>query len=309
MKALVVGGNGFIGSHLVDGLVAAGVEVSVLDLYGRRYGEMPGGVRFIQGDLTQQYLVREALSNVDVVYHLAWATIHEIANRDPAADIRSNLIPSINLLEEARQAGVGRIVFVSSGGTVYGPAAESPIQETHPTDPINAYGISKLTFEKYLHMFHSLYGLDYVIFRPSVPYGPRQNPLGRQGAVAVFLYRVAHGLPSTIWGDGSVSRDFFYVSDLVPPMVAAAEAELSSSGRRIFNIGGGEAISLNSLIAAIEETVGAKAQVRYEAPRGFDVPRIVLDASAAREDLGFAVSTSLHDGLAKTWDWMRSAVA
>ena len=306
MKVLVVGGNGFIGSHLVDGLVESGCEVSVLDLYGRRYGSTPEGVRFHQGDLTQQYLVREALTDVDVVYHLAWATIHEIANRDPAADIQENLIPSIHLLEEARQAGVRRFLFMSSGGTVYGPAEQAPIPESHPQNPINAYGISKLTLEKYLRMFHSLYGLDYGIFRPSTPYGPRQNPLGRQGAVAVFLHRISNGLPLTIWGDGSVSRDFFYIADMVDALVAAATRDLSQC--RIFNLGGGQAISLNDLIAAIERTVERKAVVQYEPARGFDASNILLDTAAARQALGFSASTPLGEGLEKTWSWMKSAV-
>lgn len=302
MKTLVIGGNGFIGSHLVDALVTCGWEVVVLDIQERRYGTMPPAVQFIRGDLTQLFLLREALNGVDVVFHLAWATIHEISNQDPAADVAANLVPSINLLEACYRSGVRRVVFTSSGGTVYGPTETLPISEQHLENPITAYGINKLAVEKYLHLFKHLYGLDYVILRPSVPYGPRQNPLSRQGAIAVFLYRVAMGLPVSIWGDGSVTRDYFYISDLVTALIAGAEQALPEA--RIFNIGGMEEISLNCLLQHVEETVQQKAIVEYLEPRRFDAPRIVLDTSLAKEQLNWHPSVSLTQGLQHTWSWM-----
>lgn len=306
MKALVVGGNGFIGSHLVDELITRDWEVVVLDLYERRYGAVPKSVKFIRGDLSQLFLVREALTGVDVVFHLAWTTIHEIANQDLAADVHANLVPSIQLMEASRLAGVKKIIFTSSGGTVYGPAIQIPISETHPKNPINGYGVTKLAVEKYLHMFHHLYGLEHAIFRPSVPYGPRQNPLGRQGAVAVFLYRVAHGMPITIWGDGSVTRDYFYISDLVDAMVLGAEQQLDVE--RIFNIGGAKEVSLNELLAYVEKTVGEKASVEYLPPRKFDAPRVVLDTQVARRTLNWRPRVTLTEGLVETWDWMSKTI-
>jgi len=306
MRALVIGGNGFIGSHLVDGLVERGWNVVVFDLYERRYDPMPPQVHFIRGDLSQSYLVREALSGVDIVFHLAWATIHEISNQDPAADIDTNLIPSVHLIEACRQAGVRRVVFISSGGTVYGPTQELPIAETHPQNPVTAYGITKLAVEKYLQMFKHLYGLDYVILRPSVPYGPRQNPLGRQGAIAVFLYRVARGLPVTIWGDGSTTRDYFYISDLVEAFVAVAERELGQ--HHIFNIGGVEETSLIQLLRLVEETVGKKGIVEYSLARKFDAPRIILDTRLARQELNWQPTVSLAQGLTQTWRWMSATI-
>ena len=306
MRALVVGGNGFIGSHLVDKLIECGWDVVVLDLHERRYSPIPSQVRFIRGELAQSFLVREALIGVDIVFHLAWATIHEISNQDPAADVHANLIPSIHLIEACHHANVRRVVFTSSGGTVYGPAQELPISEIHPQNPINAYGITKLAVEKYLQMFNHLYGLDYVILRPSVPYGPRQNPLGRQGAVAVFLYRVAHGLPIVIWGDGSTTRDYFFVSDLVEALVASVEQKLDQY--RIFNIGGAEEISLLKLLEWIEETVGQKANVGYHPARQFDAPQIVLDTRLAANELNWYPKVPLEQGLAKTWAWMSSKI-
>ena len=306
MRALVTGGNGFIGSHLVDQLVKRDWNVIVLDINERRYDSLPPQVHFIKGDLNQDYLVREAVTGIDVVFHLTWTTIHEVANQDPAGDVTANLIPTIHLLEACRNAGVRRVIFTSSGGTVYGSAQAWPISETHPQNPVNSYGVTKLATEKYLYMFRHLYGVEYVIFRPSVPYGPRQNPLARQGAVAVFLYRVSHDLPVTIWGNGSVSRDYFYVSDLVEALIAGAENELRD--QRIFNIGGEEEVSLVQLIEMVQEVVGKRARVEYAPARGFDAPRIVLDTRLARQHLGWQPKVSLTDGLRHTWNWMSNNI-
>ena len=306
MKALVIGGNGFIGSHLVDELLNQGWEVVVLDFQERRYDPIPSSLHFVRGDLNQTYLVREALTGIDIVFHLAWASIHETSNQDPAADVTANLIPSIQLFENCRLMGVRRIVFISSGGTVYGPAQALPIAETHPQNPINGYGITKLAVEKYLQMFYHLHGLEYAILRPSVPYGPRQNPLGRQGAVAVFLYRIAHGLPITLWGDGSVTRDYFFISDLVQALITATVQNLGQE--RIFNIGGPEEISLLQLVKHIENTIEKKANLEYLPARKFDASHIVLDTSLAKKILNWQPNVDIKEGLEKTWAWMSSAI-
>jgi UDP-glucose 4-epimerase len=306
MKALVIGGNGFIGSHLVDELMKRGWHVVVLDFQERRFGQMPKAAHFIRGDLNQTYLVREALTGVDTVFHLAWATIHETSNQDPTADITANLLPSIQLFEMCRLIGVRRIVFTSSGGTVYGQPQTIPIGEQHPQNPLNGYGITKLAVEKYLQMFHHLHGLDYAILRPSVPYGPRQNPLGRQGAVAVFLHRISQGLPITLWGDGSVTRDYFFISDLVQALITVANIDLDS--QRVFNIGGPEEISLIQLIKYIEDTIDKKAHLEYLPGRKFDASRIVLDTSLAQKLLHWHPEVEIEQGLEKTWVWMSTAL-
>ena len=308
-RALVVGGNGFIGAHLVQKLVETGWDVTVLHKYEQpRYSKMPVPVRFLRGDLTQESLLAEAVAGQDVVFHLLWTTtaIHEVANRDPAADVQANLLPTIHLIEACRAAGVGRLLFTSSGGTVYGRTQVAPIPEDHPNNPVNAYGVSKLAVEKYLQMFHHLHDLDFAIFRPSVPYGPYQNPLARQGAVAVFLYRVAKGLPLTIWGDGSVTRDYFYISDLVDALILGSQQALNE--QRIFNLGGAEEVSLNHLIDLVEETVGQKAIVEYQPARDFDAPRVLLDTNRAQTVLGWQPKVLMKDGLAKTWEWMQATI-
>ncbi|MCP5097452.1 MAG: NAD-dependent epimerase/dehydratase family protein, partial [Chloroflexi bacterium] len=293
-------------SHLVNRLVTDKWQVTVLDLYERRYDNIPDSVRFIRGDLSQAYLIREALIGIDVVFHLAWATIHEVANQDPSADVNANLIPSLQLIETAHQAKVKRFVFPSSGGTVYGPVKTLPIHETYPKRPINAYGVTKLAFEKYLHMYHHLHGFDYAVVRPSVPYGPYQNPLGRQGAPAIFMHRIVNEQPIAIWGDGRISRDYFYVSDLVDAFVACGTEPLGE--HRVFNIGGAEEVSLLDLIEAIEQIVGKKAIINFHPARDFDAPRIVLDTGRAREYLSWTPQVNLHDGLERTWAWMSKNV-
>jgi len=306
MKALVTGGNGFIGSHLVDYLLASGWDVTVLDLTHRRYDPIPDGVNFVQGNFSQEYLLRECVAGRDVVFHLAWTGIHELSNHDPVADIKTNLVCSVKLLEICLQEKVGRVVFLSSGGTVYGGIEKLPIPIDHPLEPISSYGITKLAVEKYLKMYLRLHDLEYAILRPSVPFGPRQNPIAHQGAPAVFLYRVAYDLPITIWGDGEITRDFFYIEDLVLALVAAAIRPLDT--QRIFNIGGKKAVSLNQLLREVEVIVGKVARVNYADARIFDATHIKLDTHITEQYLQWNSQYSLSEGLIKTWEWMKKII-
>jgi UDP-glucose 4-epimerase len=303
LKAVVVGGNGFIGSHLVDRLAALGWPTTVLDPRDRLWVPMPAAVRHVRAGLDDEAAVADALAGAEVVFHLAWAGIHESSNEDPVADVRANVLPSLGLMERAAERGVRRFVFVSSGGTVYGPAMHLPITEDHPTSPRSSYGVSKLAVERYLALAHQRHGLEPVVLRPSVAYGPGQSPRRRQGAVAVFMHRVACGLPLTIYGDGTVSRDYFFVTDLVAALVSAAATPDAAPGT--YNIGGPEEVSLAALVAAIEATVGRGAVVEHAPARAFDAPRVVLDTSRARSTLGWAAETELMEGLALTWEWMR----
>jgi UDP-glucose 4-epimerase len=306
---LVTGGNGFIGSHLVNQLAASKQHrVTVFDLYPRPYDTIPSGVQFIQGTLSNADLTRQTLvdQGIEVVYHLAWSTIHETALKNPAADIEHNLIPSVNLLEACLEAGVKQFIYLSSGGTVYGIPETLPIGEDHPTRPISAYGISKLTVEKYAQMYSYLHDMNYVIFRPSVPYGPYQNPRRRQGAVSVFIYHALRGEPVTIWGDGEAQRDYFYVDDLTRALLSALDSPAALNAA--INLGGTEAYTLNQLVAIIEQTLKVKIQVRYEAARNFDVPHLQLDIRTASEILHWRPQVSLSDGIARTAGWIKTTV-
>ena len=308
-KALVFGGNGFIGSHLVDALVNLDWDVTVFDLNGRRYDSVSPTVDFIQGDLNNSIFNVEALiekMSADIVFHLAWSTIHETSFQNPITDLVTNLTPSINIMQACAKLS-RKLIFLSSGGAVYGSTKQKYISETHPVNPISPYGIGKLAVEKYLEMYHYLYGLNYAVVRPSVPFGPRQDYLKRQGAVTVFLYRVSQELPVTIWGDGNSTRDYFYITDLVDAILRCAQDNLQD--HRIFNVGGGEGITLNQLLAQVETTVGKKAIIDFQPARHFDPTRIILDTTLIRNEMNWKPQISFSEGMQKTWNWISNIIS
>ncbi len=302
---LVMGGNGFIGSHLVDRLVADGHSVRVFDKYPERYRAPLTEVEYHYGDFGNRGLLGEALRNIDTVYHLISTSLPKTSNDDPAFDVQSNVIETIFLLEQCLAQKISKFVFVSSGGTIYGRPERLPIAEDAPTNPECSYGITKLTIEKYLALYHHLHGLDYLIVRPSNPYGSRQDPRGIQGAIAVFLGKVAGGEPIVVWGDGEVGRDYIYIDDLVEGIVRAVGTPSQS---RIFNLGSGVCVSLTQLIEIIGDAIGSIVAVHHAPGRGFDVPQIRLDITRARRELGWNPETSLRDGVLSMYDFIRSAV-
>ena len=303
MKTVILGGNGFIGSHLVDALLARKWKVVVYDRYPERYRPPIEKVEYVLGDIGNKHLLASSLSQVDVVFHLASTTIPQSSNESPTFDIMTNLVESVQLLETCVKYQVGKVVFLSSGGTTYGVPHSIPVTEEHPTNPVSSYGIVKLAIEKYLLLFHHLHGLSYVILRPANPYGPRQNPLGGQGAVVAFLACIARGLPVTIWGDGESVRDYFHVSDLVEACVLAAT---STPNKAVLNIGSGQGVSLNQLLERIQEVIETPFQVIRLPSRPFDVPKLILDVRAARTELMWEPRVSLEEGILDTWNWIRN---
>jgi UDP-glucose 4-epimerase len=306
MKALVIGGNGFIGTNLVDVLRGAGHQVRVFDRYPSRFREPRHDVEYVAGDCGNHGEVHDVVEGMDWVFHLAYTTLPQTSNEDPIYDIRSNVVDTVQLLQQCRDCGVAKVVVISSGGTVYGVPQQIPIPESHPTNPICSYGITKLTIEKYLQLFQHLWGLEYVVARISNPYGEQQNPVSKQGAIGVFLGTVAQGKPITIWGDGEVVRDYIYVKDAVEALLKAAEYEPGPDDPRIFNIGAGRGYSLNQIVAAIRKIADAPVEVVYTPGRTLDVRSNVLDISLAREKLGWSPRVELPEGLDRTWRWLRS---
>lgn len=299
---LVLGGNGFIGSHLVDRLLADGHSVRVFDKYPERYRQPLVHVDYRFGDFGNRGLLSEALEGVDIVFHLISTSLPKTSNDDPAYDVQSNVIETLFLLEQCVARKIRKIVFISSGGTIYGRPTKLPIHEDCPTNPECSYGITKLTIEKYLALYNLLFDLDYVVIRPSNPYGSRQNPEGIQGAIAVFLGKIARGESVEIWGDGSVVRDYIFIDDLVDALCRAAFSETPD---RIFNIGSGEGYSLNAIVAAIGRVTGHTVQVVYKAGRPFDVPAVYLDISRAKEQLGgWFPRVSLDEGIRQAWEFI-----
>jgi len=305
MRALVLGGNGFIGSHLVDRLLVEGVCVRVFDRQPEMYRRPLDRVDYRYGDFGNRALLTEALTNIDLVFHLIGTTVPQTSNDDPIFDVMSNVVETIYLLEQCVKMNIKKIVFLSSGGTVYGIPQVLPVSEDAPTNPLCSYGITKLTIEKYLYLFHHLYGLSYAVIRPSNPYGPRQNPKGIQGAVAVFLGRVARGEVIEVWGDGKIIRDYVFVQDLVDGIYRSA---ISAASACVYNLGSGEGYSLNYILEIIQRVVGCRLTVHYAPARSFDVPRIYLDNRRARQELGWSPKTTLETGIAETWKFVSSNV-
>jgi UDP-glucose 4-epimerase len=247
----------------------------------------------------------EALQGVDVVYHLISTTVPSTSNKDPVFDVESNLVNTIRLLNFMREFGAPRIVYLSSGGTVYGVPEVSPIPETHPLKPICSYGVVKVAIENYLQMYQHLYGLDYTVLRVSNPYGERQGHTGVQGVISTFMGKVLQGEPIEVWGDGSVVRDFLYIEDLADLCVTVGE----SSRVGIFNAGSGQGYSIQDIVKVLAEVTGEKIAPKYSQGRSYDVPEVVLDIHRVGKEYSWAPKISLSVGMKKTWDWIQSGAS
>lgn len=304
MKVLLLGGCGFIGSHLADHLIARGFDVRVLDRNPERFRDPLAGVDYVFGDFRDRMTVIEALSGVDAVVHLVSTTFPSTADLDPVTDVQDNLVGTLTLLETMESMGIHRLLFLSSGGTVYGVPARTPIPEDHPLRPINSYGIVKASIEHYITMYARTRGLRPLVVRASNPYGPRQGHSGVQGVVSTFLNRIVAGQPLEIWGDGSVVRDYLHVRDLAEFCARAIGSDLTGT----FNVGSGRGTSLRDIIARIETATGTQAKVQFRPGRPEDVPCSILDVSRAREALGWQARTELGDGITETLEWIRSVV-
>ncbi|MEA3545317.1 MAG: NAD-dependent epimerase/dehydratase family protein, partial [Thermodesulfobacteriota bacterium] len=297
MNCLVLGGAGFIGRHLCAALVAAGHQVRAFDLPAAVATPIcPSipGASWVAGDMTRIDRSAALLDGVELIFHLVSTTLPSTSNLNPRRDLDENVAATLHLLDLIIAQPVSpKIIFLSSGGTVYGVPETIPIPEEHPTDPLCAYGIGKLAIEKYLALYRHLHGLDYRILRLANPYGPRQ-PLGRgQGVIPVFLFNALHRKPLELWGDGSVVRDYLYIDDLCGALLAALNYR---GGKRIFNIGSGQGHSLNALIDIICQALEVKIEPVYLPGRACDVPRNILNIQRAKQELGWQAETSLADG-------------
>ena len=298
MKAVVVGASGFIGSHLVDALLVEGFQVQALarNLPGLITPEALGhqALTLLPLDMTDAAGLHEALQGADLVVHLASGSLPQSSNRDPQLDVQVNLLGALNVLEAARRGGVGRVLVVSSGGTVYGVPQQVPIREDHPTDPLCSYGITKLAIEKYVALYRHLHGLDGLVLRVANPYGERQRLEASQGVVPVFLGRALRGESLEIWGDGSTVRDFLHISDVVSALVAASRYQ---GPHTLFNVGSGSGLSLQGLVELLEQELGRPLDVLYQPGRSFDVPTNVLCIERARRCLGWSPQVPVAEGL------------
>lgn len=305
MKIVIFGGGGFIGSTIADRLLLDKHKLRIFERPRvppyRKFAESER-VEWMTGDFSSTHDLGDAISGMDVVLHLVSTTLPKSSNDDPIYDVQSNVVATLQMLNAMVTHKVGKIVFISSGGTVYGNPAYLPIDEKHPTNPLVSYGITKLTIEKYLQMYSHLYGINAITLRVANPYGERQRIETAQGAIGVFLHHALKGLPIEIWGDGSVTRDYIHVSDVAEAFVRAVEY---SGATTLFNISSGNGTSLNDLIHMLENMLGRPVDVRYKPGRPFDVPVSVLSNDLARAELGWAPEVSMQDGIARTAQWMK----
>jgi UDP-glucose 4-epimerase len=296
MRAIVTGGAGFIGSHLVDGLLARGDEVHVVDDLSNGKRENIGA-----GATLYEHDVREPLDEIasavapEVFFHLAAQADVRVSVDDPAGDATVNVIGTINVLEAAHRQDA-RVVFASTGGAIYGECTR-PAREDDPRLPLSPYGTAKLAGEEYLGMFSRLYGAQHVALRFANVYGPRQNPDGEAGVVAIFLWNLHKGESCRIFGTGDQIRDYVYVGDVVRAVIAS----LDNPAAGVVNVGTGIGTSVSELYDACRAVAGSDAEPVFEPPRPGELERSVLDMSLAERVRGFTPQTGLAAGLAATW--------
>ena len=308
MRTLVTGGAGFIGSNLVDALVERGDEVTVVDdlSTGRRSNldaALERGARLVEGDIRDAGAMRDVVAEAapEVIFHFAAQIDVRKSVADPANDARINVEGTINMLAAAQEAGVGRFVITSSGGAIYGEGQQIPAPESHPVAPEAPYGLSKFCAEQYCEIFERMHGLSTVSLRYGNVYGPRQDPLGEAGVIAIFCGKVVEGGQPVVFGDGLQTRDYVYVGDVVSANLAAADAD----ARGPFNIGTGVESTVLDIVDALAPLASGSFEARHEPERLGEVRHIALDTTRAREELGWQAKVALGEGLATTLDSLR----
>lgn len=308
MRGLVTGGSGFIGSNIVDALVARGDQVTVIDdlSTGRREnldGALAAGAELVELDIRDAEAVADVVARTkpDAIFHLAAQIDVRRSAADPAVDSRINVEGTINVLEAARAAGVPRVINTSTGGAIYGEGKIIPAPEDHPVAPEAPYGLSKFCAEGYCALFTRLHGLSTLSLRYGNVYGPRQDPLGEAGVVAIFCGKLLDGGQPTVYGDGLQTRDYIYVGDVVEANLLAAESNAAGA----LNIGTGVQTTVLDIVEALAEQADRPFEPQHEPERAGEVRHIALDASRARAELGWGASISMREGLKRTLESLR----
>jgi UDP-glucose 4-epimerase len=309
-NVLVTGGAGFIGSHVAEAFLRRGDRVWVVDdLSSGRVENLVDGLEFVRMDIGDPALdaVFAGAGGFDLVSHHAAQIDVRKSVADPAADARINVLGLLNVLECARRHHTARVLFVSSGGVVYGEPEVRPTPETAPKAPLSPYGVTKLSAEYYLNYYNRIHGLDYAALRYSNVYGPRQDPHGEAGVVAIFSERLIEGAPLTIFGDGEQTRDYVFVGDVVAANLRLSDAALTPPGAqtpgidgRAYNVGTGVETSVNTLAELIMAAAGRTVPVQYAPGRPGELRNSSLDCGRLRS-LDWAPRTTLRDGLALTY--------
>jgi UDP-glucose 4-epimerase len=309
MRILITGGAGFIGSNLADACLAQGHDVAVVDdLSAGSAATVAGRARLYTVDVRGRDLDDVlATERPEIVSHHAAQVSVRRSVEEPLLDAEINVLGSLNVLEAARRHGVRRVVFASTGGAIYGEPDAPAAAEDHPRRPRSPYAIAKLAVEHYLEGYRTT-GLETVVLRYANVYGPRQDPHGEAGVVAIFIQRVLAGLTPTIFGDGEQVRDFVYVDDVVRANLLAHDLALPAAGPAVFNVGTGRGTTVNALWSALAVIAGSAVTPAREPARRGDLVRSVLDVTRARTVLGWEARVALQTGLQRTWEWFAAPV-
>jgi UDP-glucose 4-epimerase len=300
VRAIVTGGAGFIGSHVVDALVARDAEVAVVDSLVRGSEEnVPAPAVLHVRDIREPLDDLFATVRPDAVFHLAAQIDVRISVEDPVEDAQVNVLATVRILEAARQHDA-QVIFASTGGAIYGECME-PAREDSPREPLSPYGTAKLAAEEYIRMYNRLHGTKHVALRYGNVYGPRQDPHGEAGVVAIFLGALGRGEQARIFGDGGQTRDYVYVGDVARATIGA----LGQDGG-VFNVGTGRETSVVELYELCARVAGSEAPVEHAPERLAELRRSFLDPELAARELGFTAMVELEDGLGATWDWIRA---
>jgi UDP-glucose 4-epimerase len=300
VAVLVTGGAGFIGSHVAEALVARGEEVVVLDdLSSGKRENLPEGVEFVEGDVREPQDQLFAGVKPTVCYHLAAQIDVRVSVARPDHDAEINVLGTVNVLQSALEHST-QVVFSSTGGAIYGEC-DKPATEDAPRRPIAPYGTAKLSAEEYLAMFNRLHEARHVSLRYGNVYGPRQDPHGEAGVVAIFFNKLLAGEPPKVFGDGAATRDYVFVGDVVRATLAAAERDGG-----VYNVGTGRETSVVELLELCQRIAGTSFEAEFVPPRPGELQRSVLDPSRAVDELGWRPEKSLEDGLRETWEFFRS---
>ena len=303
-SCIIYGGAGFIGSHIAEDLLLRDLKITIFDKLNaskKNVTHILDKIDFIEGDFNNEVDINKSLKNKDYVVHLVSSTIPAGSNLNPYYDVESNLISSLHLFDGCVNNNVKKVIFISSGGTVYGNPIKLPIKEDHPTAPLSSYGIIKLSIEKYLSLYKNLKGLDYKILRFANPFGERQNPLLNQGLIAHLLYKIKHKQTIEIWGDGKAIRDYFYIKDGAK---AIYRAILDNSDTNIYNISSGNGHSINHILDKFRRILKLKFKVKYLPSRKFDVKANILDNRLAAKQLKWTPETAFNEGLKNMWRYI-----
>lgn len=307
MKILLMGAAGFIGTNLTIELAKnAENEITLVDRCKDFFNPIINmnlkNIRIVESELTVDMDFDSILKSQEVVYHLVSTTVPTTSNQHISQELVSNVVFSANLFEACIRCGVKKVVFISSGGTVYGKEVDCPLKEKTATNPISSYGVQKVTIEKLLYLYRYMYGLDYRIIRLANPYGPYQRPNGVLGAVTTFTYKALKGDEITVYGDGSIVRDFIYIDDAIRAIMKIVEGE---NKHRTFNLGCGYGTSIKQVLETIEKALGISMNVSYIEGRKVDVPVNYLDISRYEKYYGALNPISLEEGIKKTADFMK----